>query len=108
MVIYYQVRRELSDYLIPKHYAYYSYFIREYHFHFLRLGISGWGIWVFLWECGCMGLRLGFFYMGFPMGLLVGLGVGILVRLGLRYRFPWCWVFGWVFLSVLPMGLSVC
>ena len=32
-----------------KHYYYCSYFIREYHFHFLRLGISGWVLWVFLW-----------------------------------------------------------
>ena len=32
----------------------------------------GWGIWVFLWGCGGMELRLGFFYVG----LLVVPGYG--------------------------------
>ena len=55
MITCYQVRRALSDYLIPKPYSYYRYFTREYHFHFLGLGISGWGIWVFLWGVGVWG-----------------------------------------------------
>ena len=52
---------------------------REYHFHFQGLGNMGWGIWVFLWGCRCMELRLGFFY--------VGLGVGLLV---VPWYGPWC------------------
>ena len=58
-----------------------------------------------------MGLRLGFFYVvvyGFFWWFcIVGLSMGMLVRLGLRYRLLWFWVFGWVFLRVLPMELSV-
>ena len=71
MVTHYQVRRGLSDNLIHKPYSYYCYFIRDDHFHFLGLGISGWGIWVFLWGCWCMEFRVGFFYVGLHMGLLV-------------------------------------
>ena len=42
-----EASRGICDYVIPKPYSYYRYFIRDYHFHFLGLGISGWGIWFF-------------------------------------------------------------
>ena len=73
----------LVSHLIPKPYSYYRYFIREYHFHFLGLGISGWVLWVFLWGYWSMGLRLGFFYGGLGVGLWwfhhVALGLGLSV-----------------------------
>ena len=54
-----------------KPYSNYRYFIREYHFHFLSLGISGWGMGVFLWGYSSVEFRLGFFYAGLGVGLLV-------------------------------------
>ena len=51
---------------LPKHYYYYRYFIREYHFHFLRLGISGWVLWVFYGGIGLWVLS-----MLFSMGVWV-------------------------------------
>ena len=38
--------------LFPKPCSYYRYFIREYHFLFQGLGISGWGIWFFFGGIG--------------------------------------------------------
>ena len=88
--------------LIPKLYSYYKYFIREYHFYFQGLGLSGWRIWCFLWVYWSMGLRLGLFYAGVLVWVLRrfhprGLGVGLSVSSGLRYRLLWFWVFRWVF-----------
>ena len=47
-----QIITTLWFHLIPKPYSDYGYIIREYHFHFLGLGISGWGIWFFYGGAG--------------------------------------------------------
>ena len=87
----------ICDYLIPKHYSYYCKIIRIDHFHFLRLGISGWGIWFFYGSIGVW-FEVGIFLCGgvwvFQWFYIVGLTMGILARLGLRYRLLWFWVFG--------------
>ena len=49
--------------LIPKPYSHFSYFIREHHFHFQGLGISGWEYGFSMGEYWYMRLRLGFLYV---------------------------------------------
>ena len=55
-----EMPRVLRDNLLHKPYSYNGYFIREYHFHFLGLGISGWE-YGFSMEVLVHGVKVGFF-----------------------------------------------
>ena len=46
----------------------------------------GWGVWVFLWGCGCTELRLGFFYGGRGGSLVWVLQVGLTMGLFGEFR----------------------